>query len=92
MLNGKLYGDLVANSIGSSIVDLQTSLIRVLSIVWPLDCGALITTVVDWCDVVMGVMLGSSGIMDLIGLLNVSLASPVFSIDIFKGDDVWFWL
>lgn len=58
----------------------------------PLDCGALVTTVFDWSDVVMGVMPGSNGIMDMIGFLGVSLTSSVFSIVIFNSDDVWFWL
>lgn len=61
-----------------------------LIVVGSLDCVGLVTTVVNWCNVVMGVMSSSNNIMDLIGLLDVLLVSPVFSVVIFKFDDVRF--
>lgn len=61
-----------------------------LIVVGSLDCVGLVTTVVNWCNVVMGVMSSSNNIMDLIGLLGISLASLVFLVVIFEGDDVSF--
>lgn len=78
--------------IGPSIAGLQSSLIGVLNIIGPLGCGVSLATVVDCCDVVMGMMPRSNEVIDLIGLLGGSQASLVFSVFIFESDDVWFWL
>lgn len=85
LFNYRLYDGEVAKGIGPSIVGLQSSLIELLNIVRPLGCGASLTTVVDGT---MLVMRGSIGIMDLIRLLGVSLALPLFSIVIYENDDV----
>lgn len=55
-------------------------------------CSTLFMMVVDWCHVVKGVMLGCKYIMDINGLLDISLASPMFMVVIIKSGDVWFWL
>lgn len=68
----------MVEGIDFSIIGLQSLLIMVLIVIGPPDYDAVVTTVVDWLDLVMGVMPGSNGIMDLIRLLDVSLALSVF--------------